>query len=201
MTSRISRCRCRLRRCQVTRKTKGDTKVPRGTLYINIENAMACVPYSLTHAHVTTVAPPRLRSKGLHPSSHAHRVPGSRLRDYEATRLRDHDCHFHHLTLLGTRLCILWCAAAGATSAPYESPTATARSIGACWLSGLTGSMRCPKPRSGPRRRSGYCDGPDVHSSLEPKSPLRIAPVHPACRPSAHCHAALPSMPVLHPSS
>lgn len=88
MTSRISRCRCRLRRCQVTRKTKGDTKVPRGTLYINIENAMACVPYSLTHAHVTTVAPPRLRSKGLHPSSHAHRVPGSRLRGYQAARPR-----------------------------------------------------------------------------------------------------------------
>ena len=42
------------RRCRVSWKTKGDTKVPRGTLYINIENAMACVSPVHTHTHTHT---------------------------------------------------------------------------------------------------------------------------------------------------
>ena len=81
--------------------------------------------------------------------------------------------------------------AAGATASPCESPTATARSIGACWLSGLTASMRCPKPRSGPRRRSHYCRRAGMPTrALSLRYRFRLPPVHPA---SACLSAYLPA--------
>ena len=94
--------------------------------------------------------------------------------------------------------------AAGATASPCESPTATARSIGACWLSGLTASMRCPKPRSGPRRRSHYCRRAGMPTrALSLRYRFRLPPVHPAsaclsvCLPA--CLLALPAAAALLP--
>ena len=173
---------------------------------------MACVSpvhthtHTHTHTHVTTV-PARLRSNGLHPSSRSPSTwPGA---DYETMDGGETTTNVpkvrtnHHLTLTGDAYGRMQ-HAAGATASPCESPTATARSIGACWLSGLTASMRCPKPRSGPRRRSHYCRRAGMPTrALSLRYRFRLPPVHPAsaclsvCLPA--CLLALPAAAALLP--
>jgi hypothetical protein len=179
---------------------RGHQGTARYPIHKHLERHGMRLPYTHTHTHVTTV-PARLRSNGLHPSSRSPstaREPTTRR--WTEERLRLTSLRYERTTTLpywGR----VWedAACRGCHSPPCESPTATARSIGACWLSGLTASMRCPKPRSGPRRRSHYCRRAGMPTrALSLSYRFRLPPVHPAsaclrvCLPAClPCPAAL----------
>jgi hypothetical protein len=91
--------------------------------------------------------------------------------------------------------------AAGATALPANHQRPPPDVSETCWLSGLTGSMRCPKPRSGPHRRSHYCWRAGMSTralSLRClRYLLRVPPVHPAlpvCLPACLPLLALPAL-------